>query len=459
MVQVLKVAGRPEMFSGTIRLPPSKSYLHRALFVSAMTVGSSSLINCGTRLNDDIEATISCLNHLGVQIHSSQSDYGSLLVVPGVASKTNILINARGSGTTARFSIPFAALTNEGVRVRIVGDRSLTMRPMKSIFDSLNQLGVSCRSEESDGKLPIIVEGGGIRGGECDVDGSISSQFVSSLLISCTRAAKDTTIHVSNPEKLVSKPYIHATIKVLSWFGFKIDVFGSKNQEFDAFKIRGKQLVPGKKGFPVPGDMSSAASLMCAALASRGEVTLSNFGNTDFPQPDSAIISVAKKFGGKIIRKPQGLSIKAIGKISPKRLTLDLGDSPDLVPAVAGISAASGSQVTIVNVGHLRFKESDRLATLSRELRKIGVATKEKKTSLEIIGSRLPKSETFRKPILLDPEKDHRMLIALTIAGLSGRFGELNIQDPDCVKKSYPDFVNDLQRLCHENSTVALTES
>ncbi|MDA4111080.1 MAG: 3-phosphoshikimate 1-carboxyvinyltransferase [Thaumarchaeota archaeon] len=453
----MKIAGRPAKFYGTIRLPPSKSYLHRALFAAALCTGSSSLMNCGVELNQDIQATISCLNQLDVEIRQRPANYGTLLVTPGKNSVKEVTVNAQASGTTARFIIPFAALSKSGSQVRIIGDQSLAKRPMRSIFEALAQLGVTCRSENSGKTLPIIVEGGGIKGGECEVDGSVSSQFVSSLLLSCTRADEDTIIHIRNPEKQVSEPYIEATIKALKFFGFKIDLLTSKNQRFDSFKIKGNQIVPGKKRFAIPGDMSSAASLLCSALASNGELTLSNFGDGTFPQPDSAIVPIASRFGGKIARRSLGLGIKTDGVISKEELTFDLGDSPDLVPAIAGVSAATGSHVHLVNIGHLRFKESDRLAVLSRELGKIGVVAVEKRSSLEIKPSRRPGD--FRKPILLDPEKDHRILIALTIAGLSGRFGELHIQDPDCVKKSYPDFVSDLQKACHEKSTVAIIQT
>jgi len=326
---------------------------------------------------------------------------------------------------------------------------------MESIFASLKQLGVSSRSLNADGKLPIVVEGGGIRGGECEIDGSVSSQFISSLLISCTRADRETTIRIRNPKKLVSKPYIHATLKVLEWFGFEVKADRGEDAELRSFQVRSNQLVRGKKGFPVPGDMSSAASLICATLASAGEITLANLGEGEFPQPDSSIISIAEKFGGKIAREGKDLSVKAGVKAPLGGFTLDLGDSPDLVPPVAGLAAALGNKLKIVNVGHLRFKESDRLAILSRELRKIGVATTETPTSLQINNGSL---SDLRKPILLDPENDHRMLISFTIAALSGKFGEIRIADPDCVKKSYPDFVKDLQRACHEKSTVSVAE-
>ena len=124
---------------------------------------------------------------------------------------------------------------------------------------------------------------------------------------------------------------------------------------------------------------------------------------------------------------------------------------------VAGLAAALGTNVKITNIGHLRFKESDRISVLSREIRKLGMETKESGSTLHVFGkSSVPKDS--RKPIVIDPERDHRMLMALAIAGLSGRYGEILISDPECVRKSYPTFVKDLQKLCHEEKSVKIIE-
>jgi len=138
-------------------------------------------------------------------------------------------------------------------------------------------------------------------------------------------------------------------------------------------------------------------------------------------------------------------------------LEFDLKESPDIVPVVVGLAAALGRQVEITNVGHLRFKESDRISVLSRELKKLGVRTRESSSTLSILG-KVDDTNEVRKPILINPEKDHRMLMAIAIAALSGRYGEIMISDPDCVGKSYPAFVNDLQKLCHEKKTVKIVE-
>ena len=435
--KVLRISGRPKSFSGSVRLPPSKSYLHRALFVSAITSSGSRIVNCGAVSNDDTQASICALKLLGARILRVSLSGGGFRVIPGLTRRSTIQLDARGSGTTARFLIPFAALSRKGASVTIVGNQSLSKRPMEPIFEPLSRLGVNCRSINNDGKLPVVVEGGGIKGGTCEIDGTISSQFVSSLLISCVRAESDTIVSIKDPDNQVSKPYIESTLRVMASFGFRIKVERSRDHGFRAFEIPSNQIVEGKE-FKVPGDFSSAAALIGVTLAAEGTIRISNAGFKGFSQSDSEILPIARQFGAKIRSKNNILFIKSSNKRLSKPLTLDLKDAPDLVPIIAGLAAATGRQVSIENIGHLRFKESDRIGVLSKELSKIGVPTRETESTLSIMNSDPADSN---KVVKIDPANDHRMLMALTIAGLSGRFGVLLIQDPDCVRKSYPSFV------------------
>ena len=449
MRRLLHIRGNPRSFVGRIRLPPSKSYVHRALFVAALGREPSTLRDCGEQLADDIAATIQLLRALGTTISHTSESNGTLRVVPGQTERKSVMVNARGSGTTARFAVSFAALARKGTKVRISGDDSLTMRPMQSIFESLAELGVKCTYENETGRLPIIIEGGGIRGGECWVDGSLSSQFVSSLLISCTRATSDTLIRIKKPAKLVSKPYIDATLSVLSFFGLDV----KPSPHYSSFLVGGNQVGKARE-FAVPGDMSAAAALIGATLAARGSLELLGV-KPEFPQADAAIIPIAKKLGALIAKGNKSIKVTS-GRKKADMLDLDLNESPDVVPVVAGVAAAMGAKVNIRNVGHLRFKESDRISVLSRELKKLGVRTRESGTSLTVLASNHP--TPVRKPISLDPERDHRMLMAFAIAGLSGRYGEILISDPDCVRKSFPDFVKDLQELCIDKWTIRIVE-
>lgn len=445
----LRIRGPPEELSGRLRLPPSKSYVHRALFVASLGTGASKLTQCGYKLADDIIASIDALRAFGCKISQSRDEGGSLHIIPGQSKKRKIKVYAKGSGTTARFAIAYAALAKNGSMVEISGDDSLSMRPMHAIFESLSQLGVECSYVKHEGRLPVIIKGGGIDGGDCTIDGSVSSQFISSLLISCTRATRDSTIKFKDPKALVSKPYIDATLAVLTFFGLRVEELPRSA----GYVVKGNQSTEGRK-FEVPGDMSTGAAMICATLAASGESELVGV-STKFPQPDVEVISIARRLGSTI--RQTGNSIYISGNLrSPMALNINMKQSPDLVPAIAGLAAAKGIDITISNVHHLRYKESDRLSVLARELRKLGVRTIERRSSLRVDASRV--SEPLRKPIVMDPEKDHRMLMAFAIAGLSGRYGEILVSDPDCVKKSYPDFVKDLQFLCNNKKTVKLVE-
>jgi 3-phosphoshikimate 1-carboxyvinyltransferase len=448
----LRVSGPPQKFSGTVKLPASKSYLHRGLFVSALAQSESALTGCGTETNDDIQATIKALSQLGAVIKSTRSAGGTIRVSKEITNSREIMLDAGGSGTTARFLIPFASLSEEGTVVRISGNGSLSRRPMGTIFEPLQKLGVNAKSLSGDGKLPVIVEGGGMRGGECEVDGSTSSQFVSSLLISCVKSRGNCTVSIKNPGAQVSVPYIDSTLRMMSVFGYKIEAEKSETGNYKSFKIRGNQTVPGRR-VRIPGDMSSAAALIAATVAARGRLHLTNFGDKRFPQPDSSIIPIARSLGARVKVQNSGVWVISSNRKVPRHLSFDLRNSPDLVPAVAGLAAATGAQIHLSNIAHLRFKESDRISVVCRELSKLGVRTDETDSTLEVLGDELIQP---KKNILINPDGDHRILMAFVIAGLSGRFGSFGIEDPDCVRKSYPSFVADLQKLCHEKSTLKI---
>lgn len=324
---------------------------------------------------------------------------------------------------------------------------------MGAVFEPLVSLGVRARSQNADGRLPVVIEGGGIEGGDCIVDGSISSQFVSSLLITCLAGRKKSTIKIKDPKEQVSSPYLDATISVMKAFGFKIRSQKTLEGFYESFEIPGNQSVRGSK-FEVPGDMSSGAVLVGTTVAAGGRIRLTNAGDKRFPQPDAMIIPFARLLGARIASKDRSISVMMNqNRIKQQSLKLDMKDSPDLVPVVAGLAAAMGVKILIENIGHLRFKESDRIKVLSRELSRIGIRISETDTSLEVDGSA---PLAIKGTVAISPEGDHRMLMALTIAGISGRFVQLVIQDPDCVKKSYPSFISDVQKLCHEENTVKL---
>jgi 3-phosphoshikimate 1-carboxyvinyltransferase len=448
----LLVNGAPASFTGKVELPPSKSYLHRALFIAALCKGPSHISECSQPLSDDVSATVNALRTFGCKIEPVLGSNKSIAVYPHWKLTKKFSVFCGGSGTTARLVTAFAALAPKGSLTRITGNESLSKRPMQAVLTALNSLGVSCESEKKNGSLPVSVSGGGIPGGRCEIDGSISSQFVSALLISTTKADRTCSIKIRNPSRLVSRPYISATIKVLEHYGFHTRVLSSERFQYTGFITKGQQVANGKP-FRVPGDMSAAGALIGATISAKGEVELKGI-DLKLPQSDSVFLSFANNFGGRI-RRAKGSLLVSVKSPPTGSFKLNLQDSPDLVPAIAGSAAGAGVNANIFNVGHLKFKESDRLHTLERELGKLGIRSSSTSSTLSVFGAQVRRTSS-RKPILLDSKDDHRMLMAFTIAALSGRFGPVTITNPDCVAKSYPGFVKDIQQLCGERSTVKI---
>lgn len=438
----LRLSGtKPHSFHGKIALPPSKSYLHRALFSAALINGKKSIIsNVGEVFSDDVKATISFLEHIGVAL--KHTGFQILEVSPPLtySSSSSRALNLGGSGTTARFAIAFAALTQPGDSMQLTGNPSLKSRPMQPLLDALTQLGVKTQSDH--GHLPVTIFGGGLEGGNCIIDGSISSQFISALIIASLKARHDTKIVIRDRSKMVSEPYIDATIRVLEHYGFVINK--RKNDASAKFMIKSGQKARSNL-FAIPGDMSSAAALIGATIASSGSLKLVG-SNLKLPQPDSEMLQIAKEFGAQIKKIRGIISIDASKTGAKKNMVLNLVKSPDLVPAVFGTAVGKGIGLKVKNVGHLRFKESDRIHTLADQFSRLGLSVDETQDSISVRRAST-KSKDGQKPIFLDPRDDHRMLMAFVIAGLSGRFGEFCVRDPGCVSKSYPNFVRDLQNL------------
>jgi 3-phosphoshikimate 1-carboxyvinyltransferase len=454
MTAYLKLSGScPANFHGSVTLPPSKSYLHRALFVSSLCSTRSIIqMKSSPDFSDDVKASVNALKCFGVRVKKHSKDSQTQVTVYPRAVSSAIVF-ASGSGTTARFAIAFAAVSEDGASSTISGDSLLSKRPMQPLIDAMSQLGVRCYSKDSNGKLPVVVEGNGIDGGRCTVDGSISSQFVSALLIACTQARKDTILEIENPSEAVSTPYIDATLSVLRKFQFEVEA--KEKIGSHSFYIKGNQKKVSGIAFSIPGDMSSGAALIGATLAARGRAVLKGV-NFRMPQSDFAILEIAKEFGAKVSQNANSISIISARKMqngTKRTMSFNLKNSPDLVPIVAGIAAALGQAVKITDVSHLRFKETNRLQTLKRELAKIRLHAVEDGGSLSISES---KGSVKKGPIFLSSQKDHRILMCLAIAGLSGRFGELFVAEPDCAAKSYPSFISDLNHLIGKERVLTL---
>ena len=405
--------------SGEVNCPSNKSYTHRGIFLASLAGNNSKVENI--LLSADTKATIEACRKFGAII---EVDNSTLVVKESIKIGTKVPeINTENSGTTIRIAIGIASLFSE--KITLTGDSSIQKRPMQPLLDALSSIGAKCSSK--DGKPPVTIEGS-VSGGEIKIPGNLSSQFISSLLISAPLTQNG--INLSIEGDLVSKPYLDATIATMRKFGVTVQT-----------------LIPYKKynispqiykntTFTVPIDFSSLALLLSFTVLNGNNVIIKgSIGN--LPQGDEAFIDFLEQLGVSVIISNDEIKVKSPDKL--KGGVFDLRNSPDLLPPLAILSLISSEPIEIVNVKHARLKETDRIAILSRELPKIGINVEEKEDGLILESSgNLRSSE-------LNSENDHRLFMAFCIAGTY--IGDCVVTDPKSVEVSYPSFIQEMNRL------------
>ena len=294
---------------------------------------------------------------------------------------------------------------------------------MQPILDSLETLGIT--SESNNGKPPLTIKGK-IKGTEVTINGDISSQFLSALLIIAPRLENGLIINVEG--ELVSKPYIDLTIAIMKKFGVIV------NSEIQYKKYIVKHQIYKPTTFTIPSDFSNLALLLSANVL-LGDGLVIDISLGDMPQGDEAIIDILEELGVSVTLNENEITTK-----SPKMLDggkFDLGDTPDLLPALAILSLKSSKPIEIFNVKHARYKETDRIAVISRELKKIGVDVEENDD-----GMILKSTQKFNASEL-NSENDHRLFMAFSIVAMY--IGDCVVTDPDSVGVSYPNFIKDMK--------------
>jgi 3-phosphoshikimate 1-carboxyvinyltransferase len=405
---------------GTVEAPPSKSYTHRAIVIGSL--GHYAKI---TRplLSADTLATVDACRAFGADVRIS----GDVIEIAGVIGRPKVpdnVIDAKNSGTTMRLCMSIAALA-DGATV-FTGDDSLRRRPNGPLIKALNDLGAVCYSTRGTGTAPIVVHGL-LEGGKVTLKGDVSSQFISSLLISLPFAKVNSRVDIEG--ELKSKPYVDVTIEMLQAAGCEIET-GYK--EYSVPSGQDYDL----KAYRVPGDFSSAAYMLAAAAITKSKVTVANLFESK--QGDAAILEYLLDMGANVFWDTGNGSVTVEGG-DLHGIDLDAGATPDLVPTLAVLAACAEGTTNIENAEHVRFKETDRLRAITTELRKMGAEIEERQDGLTIKGGPLHGAA-------VDGYDDHRIVMSLAIAGLAAE-GTTTISTAESVAISYPGFFDDLKKL------------
>ena len=409
-----------------MRVPGSKSITNRALLLAALADGPTRL--SGALVAEDSEVMLRALQQLGIPVSSA----GESITVTGHGGPVTVRsadLDLRLSGTSIRFLTALVALGSGSYRLD--GNQRMRERPVQPLLDALSQLGGSARSELANGCPPVLVEARGLTGGVASVDGSISSQFLSALLMAAPYAAGPVTLEVAG--ELQSKPFIDMTIDLMAAFGVTVERDGYKSFTIGRGRYRARH-------YQVEGDAMAAGYWWAAAAVTGGTVTITNLGKRT-RQGDARLASVLKEMGCTVEWGDEWSRLKGPAGGRLRGGTFDLNDMPDQAQTLAVVALFADGPVRIHDVGNMRVKETDRLSALAAELGRLGARVVEGDDEITV----WPLERVPVEPVYLETYGDHRMAMALAVAG--ARLPNVVIKDPSCVAKTYPAFFTDFTDL------------
>ena len=408
-----------------VRVPGSKSLTNRALIVAAMADGPS-VLTCALD-SEDTRVMVESLRRLGIAVEHDPA--AATIRVPGCGGAIparDATLEVANSGTSLRFLTAMLA-AGQGT-YRLDGTPRMRQRPVADLLAALNGLGADARSDLGTGCPPVTIQASGLDGGFAFVKGDVSSQFLSGLLMALPYSREVTTVEVQGV--LVSQPYVTMTMAVMEAFGVTIS-----NRKFRRFDVYPAHY--GGREYPIEPDASAASYFFALAAVLGGTVRVEGLGGSSL-QGDMAFADVLEYMGCSVIRQPGRTTVTG-GHL--RAVDVDMNAMSDTVMTL-GVAALFADGVSrIRNVGHIRHKETDRIAALAAELRKLGARVDELPDGLVID----PPPPNRLRGAAIATYDDHRMAMSFAIAGL--RIPGVTILDPGCVAKTYPVFWADLETL------------
>lgn len=413
--------------SGRISSPPSKSHTHRAVFLASMAEGRSELGNC--LLSADTLATMDACRAMGATVSVSGQDAS---VDGGGLSAPKMPVDAMNSGTTMRILTGICSVFDRPVT--ITGDESLRKRPMGPLLEALGSCGVTC---SSDGGLPPVTVQGPNRGGPVSIDGSVSSQFVTSLMLTAPLLENGSVITIEGDP--VSAPYLDVTSHMMGLFGAAVRRTGN------VLEIPGTGYAP--HDYSVPADYSSAAFPMVAA-ALGGECVVSGMDPTD-PQGDKRILDILRMAGADVTQDGRDARVRSDRL---EACEIDMGSVPDLFPVTAVLLSTAEGDSRLYGAPQLRFKESDRIETTVRMINSLGGDAEGTEDGCIIHGVRRLRGGE------VEHHGDHRIMMSAAVASVVCD-GPVRMTDPECAAVSFPGFPAAMSRIGLRSEVLRCTST
>ena len=408
---------------GSIRPPGSKSITNRALVCAALAEGTSTLT--GALDSEDTRVMVDAIRQLGLDIdHQPETATIRVTGCGGRMPSSGGDLFVANSGTTVRFLTALVTL-GQGT-FRLDGIARMCERPIADLLDALNQLGADARSEQDTGCPPVVVRAAGLPGGRAKIAGDISSQFLSGLLMAAPGAKQ--TVELVVDGELVSKPYVTMTVAVMEAFGAKVEAEGFRRFVIEPAVYRGRE-------YAIEPDASAASYFFAAAAITGGRVTVEGLSRTSL-QGDVAFCECLEKMGARVEYGADHITVSG-GEL--RGIDVDMNAISDTVQTLGAVALFADGPTTVTGVPHIRHKETDRIAALATELRKLGATVDEYDDGLRIHPG-------TRRSAQIDTYNDHRMAMSLALVGLSTP--GVVIRDPGCTAKTYPRFFEDLRKVC-----------
>lgn len=410
---------------GSIRPPGSKSLTNRALIIAALAEGESVLT--GALESEDTEVMIDSLRRIGVSIEHDTSS--QTLVVSGNGGKftgehTEMFV--ANSGTSMRFLTALATLGKGSFRLD--GIPRMRERPIGDLIEALKQLGADIKTEFDNSCPPVLVDAHGLPGGSATIAGSISSQYLSGLLMASPYARSEVVLEVDG--ELVSRPYVRMTTQIMRDFGATLE-----ENECLRFVIPGPQKYQGRR-YAIEPDASAASYFWGAAAISGGQVTVEGLSR-DALQGDIGFCDALARMGCRVDYQDKAITVTG-GTL--RGIEIDMGEISDTVQTLSAVAMFAEGPTKITGVAHNRHKETDRIGDLACELRKLGASVKELADGMIISPGTLQAAR-------IETYNDHRMAMSLALVGL--RQPGVVILNPGCTSKTYPHYFEDLAAICH----------
>ena len=416
----IKLSPLQTLLKNTVEIPGSKSYTNRSLLLATFVTNPVKILN--PLMSDDTRAMISCLRELGIEIREENN---SIIVVGDFTKikKQKYSLNASLSGTTIRFITALATLI-PGEKI-IFGEEGLNKRPIKDLVDVLRQLGAEITYMEKEGFAPLRITSKKLKAGAVKMNGSVSSQFLSSVLMIAPLVGK-VTIEIIG--ELISKPYVVMTIDTLSKFGVAVE-----NNNYERFTLLSGQKYH-REEYVVEGDVSSASYFFAIAALTKSKLTLINM-NPNSVQADMNFLRILEQMGNAVVYGKNEITFTGKGI---KAKVIDMESCPDQAQTMAVLAAFANGVTTISGVQSLRVKETERVVAVQNELKKMGIKTEATHDTLTIYGGN-PKAAA------IDTYGDHRMAMAFAVAGV--KLSGIVINNPEVVTKTFPTFWQKLKEI------------